>query len=169
MEYTFYKLSIADKCYIGSTTNFDNRMKNHKNRCNNENNKKNNYKVYQYIRDNGNWENVKVMIIDKIIYNNKEQALDIETKFMLSFNAELNTQYPKRSKKERYETNKQSIIEKQKQYNEENREKVIERKKEYYENNKQKISEKQKEKITCDICSKLISRSHIARHKKTQH
>jgi hypothetical protein len=31
-----------------------------------------------------------IMIIDKIIYNNKEQAREMETKFMLSFNAELN-------------------------------------------------------------------------------
>jgi predicted GIY-YIG superfamily endonuclease len=29
MEYTFYKLSIAGKCYVGSTTDFENRMKNH--------------------------------------------------------------------------------------------------------------------------------------------
>jgi predicted GIY-YIG superfamily endonuclease len=30
MEYTFYKLSIAGKCYVGSTTDFDRRIVIHK-------------------------------------------------------------------------------------------------------------------------------------------
>jgi hypothetical protein len=184
MEYTFYKLSIADKCYVGSTIDFDNRMNKHKCSCNNENDKKYHLKVYQYIRENGCWNDVNIMIIDKIIYNDKDEAREMETKFMLSFNAELNSVYPKRSMKEYYEANKQKILEKNKEYAEKNREKVSEGKKEwrkthkelmneykkkYKENNKQKISEKQKVKIPCDICSKMISRSNISIHKKIKH
>jgi hypothetical protein len=186
MEYTFYKLSIADKCYVGSTIDFDDRIRQHKNDSKNKNkNSKNyHYKVYEYMRQNGNWENVKVMIIDKIIYNHKDEAREMETKFMLSFNAELNMCYPKRSQKEWYDINKERIIEKAKEYyksnkekinkvnkkyREKNKEKVSEKQKEYYETNKQIIAEKQKVKIACDICSKMLSRSSIYNHKKTQH
>jgi predicted GIY-YIG superfamily endonuclease len=37
MEYTFYKLQIGDKCYVGSTIDFKHRMKLHKHNCYNEN------------------------------------------------------------------------------------------------------------------------------------
>jgi hypothetical protein len=212
MEYTFYKLSIAGKCYVGSTTNFKNRMKKHKCAC-----KKEDCKVYKYIRENGGWNDVKFMIIDKIIYNDKEQAREMETKFMLSFNAELNMCYPKRSIKEWYEVNKESqnekgrkyyqenrdkLLKRHKEYNEENRDKIIIKKKEYREKNKEVIVERskkyydenkdkkkeyyeankekkkeyykkqneiRKEKVACDICSKMICKGYISKHKELQH
>ena len=139
MEYTFYKLSIGNKCYIGSTIEFYRRMSRHKYSCNNKNSRRYHLKVYQYIRDNGGWNDMVVMIIDKIIYNHKDEALDMETTLMLRDDAELNTHYPKRSQKEWYETNKQKIL------------------------------EKQKEKIPCDICSKMISRNWMTSHKKIKH
>tara|TARA_B110000503_G_C6876316_1_gene300789 strand:- start:27 stop:581 length:555 start_codon:yes stop_codon:yes gene_type:complete len=184
MEYTFYKLSIGDKCYVGSTENFNNRMSQHKCRCYSEKDKKYNCKVYQYMRQNGGFEKVDIMIIDKIIYNNKEQSLDMETKYMLMFNAELNSVYPKRSKKERYETNKESILEKRHKFYQENKERlslkdkekyeknkesVKERVKKYREENREKISEKLKEKVACDICSKMMSKGYVSAHKKLQH
>jgi len=196
MEYTFYKLSIADKCYVGSTIVFNDRMRTHKRNCKNENHKEYNLKVYKYIRDNGGFEKVNVMIIDKIIYNDKDAAREMETKFMLSFEAELNSQYPKRTSKEWYETNKQYKLEKQKQYREENKQKIAEKRKQFYEENKQKIAEKHKqyreenkqkiaeknkqyyketraekraEKIACDICGKMMRKEYIKRHKLSQH
>jgi hypothetical protein len=163
MEYTFYKLQIGDKCYVGSTIDFKHRMDCHKHNCNNKNSKKYNYKVYQYMRQNGGFEKVDIMIIDKIIYNNKEQALDIETKFMLSFNAELNTQYPKRSQKEWKNDNKESVAKQKQQYYEEHKDKW----KESRERNRDKINERKREKVACDICGKMSSKGHISRHKKT--
>tara|TARA_B110000977_G_C10842405_1_gene402570 strand:- start:202 stop:738 length:537 start_codon:yes stop_codon:yes gene_type:complete len=168
MEYTFYKLSIADKCYIGSTTHFNNRMKDHKSVCSNENSRDYNYKVYQYIRENGCWNDVEITIIDKIICL-KREAEDIETKFMLRDGAELNSVYPKRSKKEYIEQHKEKYVEYHKQLYKDNKQQILERCKEYREKNKEKIKEKNKIKITCDICSKMLSRSHIARHKKIIH
>tara|TARA_R110000822_G_scaffold261498_1_gene386112 strand:+ start:20 stop:559 length:540 start_codon:yes stop_codon:yes gene_type:complete len=166
MEYTFYKLSIADKCYVGSTTDFDKRMRNHKSNCNNKNNKRHNSKVYQYMRQNGGWENVKVMIIDKIIYNHKREAEEMETTFMLRDGAELNSQYPKRSIKEWYVDNREIILERDKQKFKDNKQQILERCKEYYEKNRKKINERNREKITCDICSKIMSRDWMTRHKK---
>ena len=153
MEYTFYKLSIADKCYIGSTNDFNGRVKEHKSNCNNENGKKYNFKVYQYIRENGCWNDVDITIIETKQCN-KDEALDFETKFMLSLNAELNSRYPKRSAKEWREANKEY----QKQYD-----------KEYRKNNKEKISERGKEKIACDICGKMGIKRNLSRHKKIIH
>tara|TARA_R110000823_G_scaffold36942_1_gene100593 strand:- start:152 stop:640 length:489 start_codon:yes stop_codon:yes gene_type:complete len=150
MEYTFYKLSIANKCYVGSTTNLHRRMSRHKTRCNNEKDKNYHLKVYQYIRENGCWNDVEITIIETNKCD-KGEALDLETTLMLRDDAELNSRYPKRSLKDYYETNKQSILEKNKEYREKNRE---------------KIKEKNKEKITCDICSKIINKRHIARHRK---
>jgi hypothetical protein len=184
MEYTFYKLSIAGKCYVGSTENFDRRIVIHKSRCYNEKDKKHNCKLYQYMRQNGGFEKVDIMIIDKIIYNNKDEARQMETNFMLSFNAELNSVYPKRSKKERYEANKESITKQRHNFYQENRERlclkdreryeknkesVKERVKKYREENREKISEKLKEKVACDICSKMICKGYISKHKKSQH
>ena len=197
MEYTFYKLQIGDKCYVGSTTNLHNRIQKHKSNCNNENDKNYHYKSYQYMRQNGGFENVKVMIIDKIIYNHKREAEEMETKFMLMFNAELNGKYPKRSIKEYREDNKEKIAEYHKVYRENNKEKLFEynkewreenkeslvlgrkqyyetnkeslsiKRKEKYEKNREKISEKTKEKIACDLCGKMMRRDSIPRHKKT--
>ena len=153
MEYTFYKLSIAGKSYIGSTNDFNGRIRKHKYDCNNSN-----CKVYQYMRQNGGFEKVNIIIIDKIIYNYKEQAREMETNFMLSFNAELNSCYPKRSKKEYIEQHKEKNVEYHKQYD-----------KEYIKKNKQIIAEKRKVKIACDICSKIMSKSNLLRHKKNIH
>jgi hypothetical protein len=184
MEYTFYKLSIAGKCYVGSTENFDARMKHHTSSCNNEGGRIYHLKVYQYMRQNGGFEKVDIMIIDKIIYNNKDEAREMETKFMLMFNAELNGCYPKRSEKEWRETNKESITKQRRNFYQENKERLNKRTQQYYEEhkkeiaettrkyreaNKEKIKQHKSEKVVCDICSKMISRSHLSRHKKTQH
>ena len=48
--------SITD-CYIGSTTDMYNREKNHRNKWNDINYRSYNYKLYQFIRENGGWEN----------------------------------------------------------------------------------------------------------------
>jgi hypothetical protein len=76
------------------------------------------------MRQNGGFEKVDIMIIDKIIYNNKDESRQMETNFMLSFNAELNSVYPKRSKKERYEANKESITKQRHNFYQENRERL---------------------------------------------
>ena len=173
MEYTFYKLDIGNKCYVGSTIDFPNRIQKHSTRYKCETSKEYNLKIYQCMRQNGGWEKVKVMIIDKIIYNNKDEARQMETKFMLNFNAELNDRYPKRSNHEYYEANKENILEYHKKYREENKEAIAikdkERHKIHYEKNREKISEIRKEKIACDLCGKMMRKDSIYKHKKSIH
>jgi hypothetical protein len=149
MEYTFYKLSIGDKCYVGSTKDLYNRMKLHKYACYTEKCKEYNKPLYKVIREK-KWEDIEVMIIDKIIYNHKREAEEMETKFMLNFNAELNVRYPKRNNHEYYEANKDKWVE-------------------YEKNNKEKINQQRGVKKPCDICGKMMRRDSISRHKKSQH
>jgi len=50
---------------------------------------------------------------------------------------------------------------------EENKKEIAEHKAEYYQKNKKEILEKAKEKTTCE-CGSIVSKSVLARHKKTQ-
>ena len=45
-----------ENIYIGSTCNFKVRKHSHKSACNNPNNNAYNNKKYQYIRENGGWD-----------------------------------------------------------------------------------------------------------------
>ena len=100
-------------------------------------------KVYQSIREVG-WDKVDFMIIDKIIYNSKHEALDMETKYMLMFNAKLNSCYPKRSRKIYMIENKEKVSNYHKLYNQKHKEKKQIYKKEYYEKHKEERSKKDK-------------------------
>jgi hypothetical protein len=90
MLYTFYKIVCKDEnitdCYVGSTTNFNQRK-----RCHKGNSKQYNCKVYQFIRDNGNWENWEMIIIDTIECETKKDAHKKENEYMIGLNATLNT------------------------------------------------------------------------------
>ena len=194
MEYTFYKIQVGNECYVGSTKNFKNRLQKHKSNCHNEKNRGYNIKVYKSIREVG-WDKIDVMIIDKIIYNSKHEAFDMETKYMNMFDAKLNSRYPKRSKEEYYEANKERIAERDrkyresnqemirergKQYYDENRDKALNQKKKYYEANKEEKlekrkqyyeanKEKMKEKIPCQICDKMLRKDCMKKHIKKIH
>ena len=138
--FTFYKIvskneNIKD-CYVGKTTNFKRRVWNHKGDCNNENNKHYNYKIYQYIRENGGINNWNFIEIEKGEYDNKESALK-ERELIEKFNANLNIVIPSRTQKEfKKDYNKN--------YYEKNAEIIKEKKREYYEKNAKIIIEKHK-------------------------
>jgi hypothetical protein len=159
----FYRIVCKDlnvkDCYVGSTTNFTKRKQQHKENCLNENSKKNNYNVYQFIINNGGWDNWSMIMIEKISCENHQDVLKLERKFLEDFNATLNMVIPSRTSKEYREVNKEMYKEYDKRYceenkdkkkdydklyREENKEKLKENKKLYYEENKDKISEKSK-------------------------
>jgi hypothetical protein len=70
-------------------------------------------------------------------------------------------------KKEYYENNKDGVLKKNKNYRINNKDKILEHKKEYYENNKNKILKQHKEKIICE-CGCIITKCDIAKHRRTQ-
>ena len=137
-------------CYVGSTTNYDKRKWNHKYDCNNEKSKNYNYNIYKFIRDNGNWENFDMIIIEKFKCNDKLELHQRERYWLENLKASLNSKIPTRTDKE---------------YREDNKDKINEYNKEYRDNNKQKIAEK----VKCNICNKIMRKDSLNRHQKNIH
>ena len=137
-----------EELYIGSTCNLENRIYKHKYCCNNNNN----LKVYQFIRENGGFDNFKFIVLEH--YKGETEDLhQLERLWYETFPKELllNINYPNRSKKEYREKNKEQT----KQYY-----------KEYFENNKEELNKKKREKTPCPKCLKSISKRNILRHLK---
>lgn len=155
--------SITD-CYVGSTTNFKQRKNNHRRLCNNENDKKYNLKVYKFIRDNGNWDNFDMVLIEKVNVNDGYELKKEERKWIEQLDATLNQVIPTRTKKEYYNDNKEKIAEYHKEWREDNKENQLQYKKEYWE----KTKEIQNQKIVCPICNSIILKRGLNRHQKTK-
>ena len=66
---------------------------------------------------------------------------------------------------ERYKMQKEEILSQQKEYREANKEKIKARAKEYRENNEDKIRERNGQKIACDNCGTVVTRSNLEQHK----
>jgi DNA repair exonuclease SbcCD ATPase subunit len=146
--------------YVGHTTDFNNRKRCHKSHCINSNDKSYNYKVYQYIRDNGGWNNWSMIEIEKYPCADEREATARERYWCEYFKADLNSQLPNRSLKEyqkqyrdqnkeqikQYiEQNKDRIKEYYKQYREQNKDRIKEYYKQYREQNKEQIKEQRKQ------------------------
>ena len=142
--YTFYKIVCKDEnikdCYVGKTKNLNKRIISHKNSYNNENGKDYNLKLYQFIRENGDWNNWYFIEIDKDEYDNEDSAIK-ERYWIEELNANLNCRIPSRTRKEYYQNNREKRNEQRKQYRENNIEKIKEKEKEYYQNNKERRRE----------------------------
>jgi hypothetical protein len=175
--FSYYKIVSKDEnikeIYIGKTKNFKRRVKQHKNRCNNENDKCYNLKVYQYIRENGGWDNFDMIEIETNEYDNKKSAIR-ERELIEELNATLNNDIPSRTKQEYRENNKEKIKEKHKEYRENNKEKIKEKDKEYRDKNREKEKQrvkdyydKNRESILCE-CGGKYHLFNKARHLKTK-
>jgi hypothetical protein len=122
MTYYIYKIvcndvSITD-FYVGSTTCFRKRKYSHKTSCNNPNNSNYNFKIYQIIRDNGNWDNWRMVIIEEMIDATKIQAHIREEHYRLELCANLNSQssYTGLTKEEYQKEYRQTNKERNKEY-----------------------------------------------------
>jgi len=135
---------ITDE-YVGHTTDFTNRKRAHKNACNNPNYKDYNYKVYQFIRDNGGFENWKMIMLEEYKCQNKLQASQRERYWFETLKATLNTEIPSRTKQEWDEDNKEKRAEYKHQWYLYNKEILIEQNKQYKLQNKEKIAEQNKQ------------------------
>lgn len=145
---SFYRIVCKDPtikdCYVGSTTNLIKRRCSHKDRCNHPKSKKYHLKVYQFIRENGGWENWELIEIEKKSCSNINEALRQERYWLEHYGANLNIVIPTRTSIEYTKDNTEKRAEYSKLYREENKEKVAEDKKRYYEENKEKVLEYQK-------------------------
>jgi len=142
--------------YVGSTSNFKNRKNQHKNACFNEKNKRYNLSIYQYIRDNGGWDNWVMIPIEQYPCNSKKELLIRERHHIdllrPTFNKQIPTRTPKEYRednKENYkkwrEDNKKAISEYDKKWRKANKEKKQKNHKKWRESHKEEIKEKKKQ------------------------
>ena len=98
-----YKITCRDPLikdlYVGHTTNFVQRKHAHKQSCNNEKSSNYKLKLYETIRNNGNWENWKMEIINFFECKNHYEARKKEQEYFISLNATLNSIEPYAIKK----------------------------------------------------------------------
>ena len=136
--------------YIGSTEDFDVRLGKHKSDCNNKNSKEYNKNVYQFIRENGGWDNWKFIWLELFKTDDTIFLRQLEQHYMDTFPQELllNSKRAYRSEEEKIEQKKQNS-------------------KKYHEKHKEIILEKKKQKVPCPKCFKSISNRNIHRHLKT--
>ena len=136
-----YKLCCNDtsikEIYIGSTCNFRKRKNDHKSACHNENHIGYNFKVYQFIREHGGFQNWQMIMIHEQSVNNKLEKERLERTFIEDLKPSLNCAIPTRTMKEWRSDNKEHVSEYYKQYYETNKEHKTEYKKEYYIANKE--------------------------------
>jgi hypothetical protein len=145
--------------YIGSTTNFCVRKNSHKYDCSNPNSKHHNLKIYQFIRENGGWENWSMIEIEKPVCNDANELRKRERFWIEELNATLNFELPSRSMKELQQTEK--YVEYRKNWCEENKKKqkeyhrllYLEKKKnpEFMEMRRQKNKEQRDKKKSIEI------------------
>ena len=128
---TIYKLCCNDitikDIYVGHTTNFTKRKAKHKSSTNNPSDPLYNTYKYNFIRNNGGFENWSMIEIVKIDCVDLNDACRMERQYMEQLNATLNKNRPiitlnekiekmKECTKAYYQDNKEILNEKQKEY-----------------------------------------------------
>ena len=165
-----YKICCKDPTitdiYVGHTTDLIKRRYNHKNRCCNPNDIKYNYHIYDFIRNNGNWNNWQLVKIEDYPCNNHEEALRRERYWLEELKATLNKNIPSREMKEWRIDNREHEKAYRIDYYEKNKselqEKARNRKKIYYEDKKDFILRKKE----C-ICGAIVCINTFNRHIET--
>ena len=150
-----YRIScndLPDFIYVGSTTDFIKRKNSHKAAS-----KTKDFKLYQTIRENGNWDNWRMYIIEEYpdCKNVIEQRIR-EQKWIDELNANLNCKNAyitdeerkdqrKENSKEYREQNKDALTQKQKEYRKQNKDELNQKRREYREQNKEKLLQQRRE------------------------
>jgi len=151
-----YKLCCKDptitEIYVGSTLNQYKRKNSHKAVCNNPNNRNYNLYVYQFIRENGGFDNWNIVILEEYPTENKNELVWKEREWIEQLKPVLNScsrpiitlEQRREYLKKYYEENSEQRRETSKKYYEENKEKVSENQKKYREENSEQRREKNK-------------------------
>ena len=139
--------ALPEFIYIGSTTNFANRKREHKSRCNNENSSYHHFKLYQTIRENNGWENWKMIEVERFTEcKDGNDARKREQYFMDEFKSNLNMRKSMFSKEQWHQEHKEEKKEYHKQWHLKNKEEHNKKKREYRDQHKDEINQKRREK-----------------------
>ena len=139
MSYYIYKIccdDLPDFVYIGSTKSLIKRKHDHK-RNSNENYK---IKLYNTIRENGGWDNWRMVILEDCGEISLTEARIKEEEWRVKLNANLNTLKCYRTEEQKIQDSRDNAFK-------------------YYNENKEKINKK----ITCE-CGRIINNSNLNRH-----
>ena len=169
----------VEEIYIGSTTNLIKRKHHHKSSCTNPNDSAYNHYKYQFIRDNGGWENWDIIALEEFACMSKMEQTKIERSYVEKLKPALNAYVPAHYQSgdmfDRKEYNKcynETNKDKRKEYQENNKAHKQQYDKEYQEANKDIIRERKKEYqkkySECPCCKQLVNLNQRARHNKTQ-
>ena len=88
--------------YIGCTNDFDKRIISHKHCCENINTIQYTYKLYEYIRLNGGFNNWSSVILESFEYQNNIEKHQKENDYFKQFQPTLNSNTPGRNQKDSY-------------------------------------------------------------------
>ena len=166
MSYFIYKICCDDLpefIYIGSTKSFRHRKSQHKS-CYNKGDTK---KLYTTIRENGGWDNWRMVIIEECGEITLTEARIKEEEHRVKLNGNLNTlscyltTEQKKEKQREYfknwNNNNNTMRETyMKEWREQNREKINESRRQYYQKNKEKEKEYQKQSYHKKYISNII-------------
>ena len=154
MDYSnthFYKIVCKDlqigKCYVGHTTNFTKRKNTHKNNCNNISNKNSNAYLYQFMREDGGFNNFEMVLLETLDCNSRLEALRKERQYIEELNATLNQIRPHATDDDRTQQ-ALDYNQRKRQDRIDNPDKYKEQDKQKYQNNKEVICQKAKERYT---------------------
>ena len=158
-----YKIEshCGDKIYIGSTTKeyLSQRMDAHRCGYKRWKNGKTHYLTAYIIFDEYGLENCKIILLEALICNTKDELYAREAHYIKTINC-VNKNIPNRIGKQYYEDNKDKILEREKKYYEDNKDKISEREKKYREDNKDKLLE-QKKKYREENKDKILERQRL--------
>jgi hypothetical protein len=155
MSYCIYKIvcdDLPEYIYVGSTKAFRQRKSQHKNCYNNGNTEK----LYTTIRENGGWDNWRMVMIEECGEISFTEARIREEENRMKLEANMNmrkcysTEEEKKEERKEYrqeyrEANKEKVREYDKEYKKTNKEKMKEYNKQWNEANKEKMKEYNKQ------------------------
>ena len=141
-----YKLCCRDPLitdiYINSTTNLRSRKHYHKTTCNKENSNKYNLFVYQFIRNNGGWNNWDMVMVEKYKASDRYDLYKRERYWVEELKATLNQNNDVSFLENYY---KKNVEQDRKRMEENKRDKRNKQKKIYREKHKEEINQKARE------------------------
>jgi hypothetical protein len=139
--------------YVGSTIDLVKRRTDHKSVCNNPNNGKHNLPVYQYIRDNGGWENWQVVQIEKVECASGQDLCQREREVFERLKPSLNALRPKISPEEAKDCKRDCY-------------------KAWCEANPERLRAHQKawetKRVVCEHCHKEVAQSGFKAHQRSK-
>ena len=166
-----YKICCKDsnitEIYIGSTQNIKEGKRSHRACCKNPQDKHYNLYIYQFMRENGGFENWDMIVLKEVINTKKHELRKFEREEFEKLKPKLNSQKPRDISIESCGGIKQYQIENSKQYYQENKTERNKYTQQRYQQKKVEISKWQKCKQNC-ICGGKYTNSGKSKHLKSE-